>query len=332
MKPTATHQLPAEPGFATRNLLIAAALAGVQVFQLVVLPFALRPADASWGWLILPCAACTLSLWAVIHECIHGHLSRDQRLNHRVGRLLSILFGAPYRPMRLAHLLHHKFNRGERDRVETYDATRRTWWQAAPGYYFNLLIGLYLSSVSAVFLFLLPVGVVRAIGRRLGHDSNVIGLLADRLTEPAALREVRMDALLVIAVYGTSAWLFGVHAWMLIGIVLLRGLIISLHDSAYHYATALGPSAPSLCLRLPDPLSAGVLHFNYHDVHHRRPDLACWQLPAQFERDAGRFDLGFASAVVRQFKGPVAVQRLPYAEPADPPGTTHLPDDRQRRA
>ena len=70
--------------------------------------------------------------------------------------MLSILFGAPFRILRMSHLVHHKLNRLPVEGTEYYDRGKSTRAAAAPGYYFQIFFGLYLVEVLSPLYFLLP--------------------------------------------------------------------------------------------------------------------------------------------------------------------------------
>ena len=63
-------------------------------------------------------------------------------------------------------------------------------------------------------------------------------------------------------------------------------------------------------LRLPRFLEAYVLAFNLHSVHHRHPGLHWYQLRETFLAEGDVFHLGWFTAVVRQFRGPVPADAL----------------------
>jgi fatty acid desaturase len=281
----------------------------VQVFQLLLLPLFLLPRSPLWGLLLIPSAGLTLMLWALIHECIHGSLLIGAARNQRAGRLLSVLFGSPFRVLRLGHLLHHSHNRDPRDCPEFYLEQPGNRRAVAWAYYFRLFGGLYLYEVLSSVLFLLPKRWVVSAGRALAQQSNYVEIMMGLLLKPAALREVRVDSVCVIAALSISAWSYGSYAWMLALALLARGLIISIHDNVYHYGTQPGERDDVLSLRMNPMLRALVLNFNYHDVHHRHPGLGWRELPSAFKRDGGQFRAGFLVALRRQLAGPIALPR-----------------------
>jgi fatty acid desaturase len=261
--------------------------------------------DARWGWLLGAAGLLNLTLWALIHECIHGSLTGRPRWDAWCGRGLSMVFGAPFRVLRVGHLLHHKFNRQDEDASEVFDDRRLHRREAAWGYYAKLLGGLYVGEALCCVLFLLPRSVLQALARRLAADqTSLLSRLIQAVLSPRSLNETRCDALATLALWGTGAWCYGRHAWMLAAFWALRALTISLHDNVYHYDTPLG-DAGARTLRLPAAVSALILHFNYHDTHHRHPRLSWRALPGQFALDGARMDGAWTAALVAQLHGPL---------------------------
>lgn len=292
------------------NPVLAASMALAQLLQLFVLPVWLLPQDSRWGWLLLPMVALTLPTWALVHDCFHGSFSARPKVNGRVGRVLAVGFGAPYQLLRTGHLLHHKHNRGPRDRSEVYDDRRGSWLGMAPSYYFRLLGGLYFYELLAVPLVCLPRPWVAAAIRRAAAKDNVVEQMGAVLMRPQVLREMRQDALAVMLLLAASAWCYGAHAWMLVLALAGRGLVISLHDNSYHYDTALDGPHKALTLRLPVMLMPLVLNFNLHETHHRHPQIGWRGLPDAHRRDGGRFDIAFGTALLRQLRGPLPLSRV----------------------
>lgn len=312
------------------NLALVALLTALQLLQFIVLPALLLPRSPGWGLLLVLLAPASLTLWALIHECIHGSLGASARTTERVGRGLSILFGAPWRVLRLGHLLHHRHNREPHEATEVYDDRQRPgargWLRAAPGYYAQVLGGLYGAEVAASALAWLPAPLLRAWAQRTagraGGDARAAPLprLLQSLSTPEARAELRLDGALIAALWAASALLYGRHAWMLAAALAARALLISLHDNVYHYGTPLaggvGSGAGGRNLGLPRALSAMLLHFNLHDTHHRHPRLPWYRLRSTWAAEQGRLDAGWAAALLGQLRGPLPASRL-----APPDGT-----------
>ncbi|WP_067538254.1 fatty acid desaturase [Nocardia crassostreae] len=273
-------------------------------FQMVLLPVILLPRDAAWGWLLLPLALLTTPFWSVIHESIHGTLTGRRGLNDRCGRALAVLYGSPFTLLKTGHLLHHRYSR-TRERTEIYDPATSSWAKTAPGYYLRLFGGLYLLEAAAVVLAVLPAAALRALGRRLDSPDTVTGPLFERIAQPGVLRQFRIDAAAIIALYAGALLAYGAHAWMLLAAIGGRAVIISVSDNAYHYGTDLDAPLEALNLRLPRGLERFALSFNLHGVHHRHPGLRWYELRGAFLAEDGRYDLGWLGAAARQLRGPI---------------------------
>merc|ERR1711965_898248 len=78
------------------NLVLAAAMAAVNLVQLAALPLWLLPLDMRWGLVLVPIVLTTPLLWSVLHEAIHGILHPLGAVNDGIGRGLAALFGSPF--------------------------------------------------------------------------------------------------------------------------------------------------------------------------------------------------------------------------------------------
>ncbi|TCJ11818.1 fatty acid desaturase [Parasulfuritortus cantonensis] len=286
-------------------LFLAAAL-----FQLVVLPAWLLPASPAWGWLLLVPVLLSNAWWAYLHEAVHGGLSPSRAGNRRLGRLHAVLYGAPFDLLRAGHLLHHALSRTVRERSEVYRAGHDNRALFAVAYYLRILGGLYLIEVLGGLLFLLPHRAIATLAGRLERPDNVVPELVRRVSAPAILRAVRLDAGAVLAMYGLAFALYGRQAWLLLLALAGRALLVSLVDNAFHYGTALNRVRAARNLALPGWASALILHFNLHGAHHLRPGLPWWRLP-DYHRSAGSgYQAAWWPALFAQLRGPIPEHRL----------------------
>ncbi len=284
------------------NLAGAAMIGFVAVATLV--------SSGPWSWWLVPVfVLATVPHWALIHEAVHGHLHRSRRVNEAVGRLLSILFLAPFDGLRFGHLSHHALNARAVDRPELYDPARRSWAAATVQYYFRLLCGLYLVEVASGPLSLMPRRMLRPVVRRLFYDGEPeAGPMADRaervLLAPATLRRLRVDALAILVLIGLAFWAHDSTWPVLVGAILGRAFVVSLMDNAPHYQGALADPGQGFDLRAPGPLGPLVLNTNLHGTHHRHPYLSWDVLPEAFRRDGGTYAGSYPLLPWRQLRGP----------------------------
>lgn len=292
------------------NRVLAGALLAAHFMVLIVVPLSGMP--------LILAAVCLAVLalagptqWALIHEAIHGMLLPQRRANHVLGRVLAGCFGAPLRALRFAHLRHHRYNRTPQGREETYDPDVRSRSAAFVQHYLRIGIGLYAGELALNFLCWLPPRLLRPHLRRLCPDfadgTSGMARVAEReLLDRAALREIRVDAFLVLVLYAIAFALYARHWPLLLAFFALRGFLASQFDHAPHHATPLDLRDYALNMPAPRWLSAWLLNFNLHRTHHLNPSLPWNALPRMTTFESG--DIGFARAVLRQWRGPIAVR------------------------
>ncbi len=79
------------------NLSLAAFYGAVNLYQFFILPLWLLPAYRAWALTLLPLALLTNPFWSLIHEAIHDLFHSNRAVNACAGRLLGMMFGAPFR-------------------------------------------------------------------------------------------------------------------------------------------------------------------------------------------------------------------------------------------
>ena len=287
------------------NAWLMGAVGVLSAFQLFVLPLWLIPLNPAWAWALLSMPLMTTPFWSLVHEAIHGTLLPARARNDRFGRALAVVYGAPFVLLKTGHLLHHRFSRTPRERVEIYDPAKTTWAKVAPVYYLRLVIGLYLLEVASIALAVLPAAALRRLSVRAESPDTVAGLLLDRIAQDRNRVQFRFDAAAVVLLYGAAFLAYGGHAWMLLLAIVGRAIVVSISDNAYHYGTKLDAPLEAMNLKLARPLERFALSFNLHDVHHRHPGLRWYELRGQFLAEGAPHHLGWFSAAARQLRGPI---------------------------
>jgi fatty acid desaturase len=298
------RQTGPQTGTALNTWLMSGAIA-LSALQLFVLPLWLLPMDAAWGWLLVTMPLMTTPFWSLIHETIHGTMHPDRARNDHYGRVLSVLYAAPFVLIKTGHLLHHRYSRTPRERVEIYDPEQTSWLKQAPVYYLRLLFGLYLIEVASVLLALLPAAGLRALARRAESPDTVAGMLFDRIASDRLRTQFRLDSAAIVIVYGWAFFAYGAQFWMLLLAILGRAVVVSISDNSYHYGTKLDAPLEAMNLRMPMVFERFALSFNLHDVHHRHPGLRWYELRPKFLSEGSPYHLNWLPATTRQFRGPI---------------------------
>jgi fatty acid desaturase len=119
-----------------------------------------------------------------------------------------------------------------------------------------------------------------------------------------AVREMRLDGLVILSLLAASAASYGAY-WPLLAVVLLaRAFLISFLDNVYHYGTPIDDTFYARNLSLPAVCSAGLLNFNLHGIHHRNPAIPWIGLPQVFRQQSMQFEGHYFFAAFRQLDGP----------------------------
>ena len=298
------------------NLGLAVFYVAVNLYQFVFLPLLLLPSHMDWAWTLLPLALLTNPYWSLIHEAIHDLFHPNRNVNAFFGRFLSILFGAPFRILRVSHLVHHKLNRRPIEGTEYYDRAKGTKAGAAPGYFFQIFLGLYLVEVLSPVYFLLPRRLLVGVRERFMRADGVSGLLMQNWLGAEALREIRFDGLLTMLWLTLSFLCYGAHWPLLVAVLSTRAFLISFLDNVYHYGTPVDDVFYARNLRLPAVPAKLLLHFNLHGVHHIHPVIPWIDLPEALDVEGGKYHGEYFAAAVSQLRGPIALQDLPQGTPA----------------
>lgn len=300
------------------NLVLGSALLGLNLFVLIALP--LLHAPLAWTAAALAVVALlSPTLWALVHEAIHGLLHPQRRWNHLGGRVLAVAFGSPLRAMRFAHLRHHRYNRTRWGSDEIYDPVTQPRWLAYLTHYVRITFGLYAAEITVLFACWLPRSVLLPPLREACPDlpdgsAGMAKMLERDLLSEEGLREMRIDSLGVLALYGTSFVLYGSAAWLVAAFLALRAFLASQLDHAPHHGTPVEQRDHALNLTAPRWLHRLLLNFPLHRTHHQNPHLPWTSLP-----QASRFDgedIPFVRGVLRQWRGPVAIGDAPRASPS----------------
>ena len=259
-----------------------------------------------FGIVVIGFLVSTPTIWALVHEGIHGRLIRHPPANRAASRMLCILLGFSFDAVQFGHLMHHRYNGHKYDRPDRAVDTEPAWKSWAR-HWAHLLGGHYLIT-SLVSVVAFAPARVRQLALQTAMSSQDAEMVAMRhaaikwFCNRERILRIRLDCVASILL----ALLFGSHyaaVWPPLVLVLWgRAFIYSVLDNLPHYGAQGRGEIAAKNLSLPRWASFLVLHHNLHRVHHERPDLPWRDVPAHFGET--RTDGSYLLAAIRQFSGP----------------------------
>lgn len=261
-------------------------------------------ADSLPAWIWLPALAWTVAWYGSFqHEVIHGHPTKDRRINTALAWMPYALW-APYLRYRATHLAHHRDHRltCPFEDPESWYVTPATWRRLGP-------CGRAIALANQTLVGRLLLGPPIAIGRFLWDEARRLGRGDPHL--------VRVWAAHAGGATGLALWLTGVAEiplWLYaVGVIYPATALTLLRSFAEHRAAA-DPAHRTAVVRAETPLAWLFLHNNLHVAHHARPRVPWYRLPATHaalagdaiaDRGAGLFAGGYAEVLRRYAFRPI---------------------------
>lgn len=228
-----------------------------------------------WVWPLAPGVA--LALMAVmaalhsslVHECLHGHPTRDARVNEAlVGLPLSLIY--PYRRYRATHLAHHN-DAHLTDPFEDPESWYKARWHYArmPGWMQGIL------QINNTMLGRIVLGP--ALGAWAFACSEARALMRDNrgVRRAWALHVLGLVPVLgLVVAMGIPLWLYLLAVvWPALALISIR----TFAEHRWHDA----PEGRTIIVER-SPLAWLFLNNNLHVVHHQIPSAPWYRLPALY--------------------------------------------------
>ncbi len=226
---------------------------------------------AAWSvlpaWAVLPALVVVLTLHASLqHEAIHGHPTRHAGLNAAlVGLPLSLWL--PYGIYRREHLRHHATERLADPRLDPEsmrpDPATGAWRERL----FATLAGRLVLGP--------PLAALATWRQGLGEVAS-----GDREARAIWLRHLLLSAL-------TLAWLVanGVPVWLYLLAAVWPAAALTHLRAYFEHRPAPDNARASVIVERPGLFGLLFLNNNLHALHHARPDLPWYLLPARYRAD-----------------------------------------------
>ena len=286
---------------------------------LAVCLLALYAASHAGHWSILLAAAIVFAffnntLFALLHEAVHGVYAPDPRLNRAAGIVLAAMFPTSFTMQKIAHLGHHMRNRTDEELYDYYLPTQSRWvkWY----WLLCLLTGAYWSIIplSAMAFLLLP-GVFSARWFQKGPARwwGFVPFVRDIAAHP--WKPIWLE-LLFTAAFQTALWIvldLNVIGWL--ACYWAFGLVWSAMQYVNHAWTERDVLNGAWNLRTPDVVRLIFLNYTLHLAHHQHPSVPWLYLPAHI--DPRRPRPSFWKIYFSLWMGPQPAPPGPGPEPLD---------------
>ncbi|WP_366933669.1 fatty acid desaturase [Devosia sp.] len=223
-------------------------------------------------WLFVPLAAWTVAWQSSLqHEIIHGHPTRIKALNDALGWPPLSLW-LPYPIYKLSHLQHHRDERltDPLDDPESFYITEKAWSEA-PAWLQALL------RFNQTLLGRLLVGPAFMIGFFLHAEFGLILAGEGKRRRIWAIQAVLVALVLVwvFAICQMPLWLY------LLVFVYAGGALTRIRSFAEHRFAEKHEERTAI-VEGGGPLALLFLNNNLHVLHHLRPTIAWYDLPALY--------------------------------------------------
>lgn len=302
---SSARQVNGRQPVATRlNLFLICVVLGGTLFQLFGMPFVLRDFGMRAAWLLLPIMLLQPLHWGLIHEAIHFHLLPNRRANEFCARLLSVTLGLPFDGTRFGHMVHHRFSRHGHDRPDVYDG-RGPYMLAWLRYRVRLFGGVYLGLLVSPLIACVPVSLgVRLMEKAIpvddDGDAEVRRLFVSLVMNVPKRRRTRREFAMTLALYGTSAWMYGAWWPMLLAAMYVRGVWHSFADNVAHHGIAPDKPERARNFALPRVFQLFVMNHHLHLTHHLYPTVPWTWLVATSVPEDERPNDNYLRAAFRQ--------------------------------
>jgi fatty acid desaturase len=226
------------------------------------------------GLWFVPIAGYLITLHSSLqHEALHGHPTRDARVNE------ALIFPAigifvPYRVFKRTHLKHHRDSRltDPYDDPESAYVARRDWDTMSPGMQTAL-------RVNQTLLGRLLIGPALSIRAGLARDIPLL------LKGSGFMRRAYLaHAAGVLIALGFAVGVAGVPLWLYLAAAYAGYALLMLRTFAEHRASeAVGER--TVVIEAEKVFALAFLNNNLHAVHHANPRAPWYDLPALYRQD-----------------------------------------------
>ncbi len=294
--------------FGKRNFSFINTLLILATLSLLVFVNFIFPLVSANPFIIIAIALFSNSIWALLHEGVHAKLLVEKSHNDFWSRVLSILFGTTFLPVKFGHLAHHKYSRLPEEQAEVYTNNR---FSKTVEFYFMLFFGMYFFEVVLPLIAFLPSRLLLLINSKFKGQTTIAAKVFEQfISKRETIRETRIDAALLYSMLVVMVYLYRDHLSLLFLLFGVRAFMISFFDYVYHYNTPLNDATHARNLAMPKWVQSFILNFNLHGIHHQKPNLPWYKLPLEFKAKNLRYDDHIVKIGLKQLNGPIHIDNL----------------------
>ncbi|KQT52750.1 MULTISPECIES: fatty acid desaturase [unclassified Aureimonas] len=233
----------------------------------------------SMPWWLFAAVATWLVAWqsSLQHEILHGHPTRSRGFNRMLG-MVPLSLWLPYETYRLSHLSHHRDDRltDPLDDPESRYLTPEDWTRLGP-------LGRWMLTAQKTLAGRLVLGPAWMILHFLGEEAAKIRD-RDRLTR-------RIWAEHVLWTVPVVAWIVLVCridlGFYILAVIYPSVSLLLIRSFAEHKA-ADGVAERTAIVENSTVFGLLFLHNNLHAVHHERPAMPWYEIPAWYRENRAR--------------------------------------------
>ena len=211
------------------------------------------------------------------HEMLHGHPTRNARLNEALVWLPLGLF-IPFRRFRDLHLRHHNDSR----LTDPYDDPE-SFYQTEDDYVLMSRIKRALLAVNATFAGRMLIGPALAMNGYWRSELRA-ARAGDRAVRNAWAHHFAGLALLLPLI-----WMVGVPLWLYVPFAAYPGMSLIMVRSFIEHRAHHDPKQRSAVVESGPFFSLLFLNNNLHRVHHSKPAVPWYDLPALYRAERDRY-------------------------------------------
>ncbi|MDO5623842.1 MAG: fatty acid desaturase [Pseudomonadota bacterium] len=304
---------PAPPTRLNLLLLAAASAGSFALLWLATQALGNGSSSGPWRWPVALLAALGFSfsantLFALLHEAVHGSFARQRTLNRWAGRWAALWFPTSFLVQQAYHLTHHRHNRSPAEQFDVLRPGDARWLKYAQWY--AIYTGLYwLVALAGLLAYALtPRAARRWLLRRMGQPAAAqtsANHYAEALERVPALAS-RLEIAAAIGLHAALLTWGGIAplAWVLCyAAFALQWSWLQYTDHAF---SPLNDRHGAWNLRVNRFTRAMFLNYHLHLAHHQRPELPWNALPRHATPGPRFIDVWLAC-----WRGPRPAHRFP---------------------